>query len=475
MPSCTDHFLCSAIKKARKWRQDLGTTYNENILKLVYNAFATVLYKLSKQCQPRDSKYIALIVLDGTESWDQDVRTHCIQLSERVSELWCLGVFHWSECREIVLGSPLLSPPTMGKSKEAKKRARKARQARKQASKLPEKNPNAMSVQPRRRHDGQARAAEYKVYGGGAQRSQISNPSTTSDHAARDEDCTLMDVSPPQDDRSNDSTIVMDDTPECYGVDIFLAASKRDHRDHLRLSQKVSVMSGPGRSLLEVYEDHPDMRLCNMDMQVLELAGSSVKQVTLEATHEFLKKCIPDADRESVWAQVLGQSRPSPDSNSSEIASIFIPDGTLDLKSGRRPLDLLMDTCIHALSSSYSISDAKTLKLVFNRAIALCDALRDTKRRDALARALHALDWLVLGLEVKTTAIYRSINQELDKIEMRYPSRRDKEDWVEVSKKRQQAERGTLESHKLTYEGFKEPFRMGFVQTLQSLVSLKEA
>lgn len=444
---------------------------------MVYNTFADLLYKLSEQCQPLDSEYIALIVLDGTESWDQEVRTHCVQLAERVSELWCLGVFHWRECREIVLGSPLLSLPTMTRSKGAKKRAKKAKQAREmareKASKLPEKNPNATSVQPRHHHDGQGRAAEYKVYGGGAQRSQTFNPSTTNDHAARDENRTLIDVSPSQRNRSNDSTIVVGDTSESYGVDIFLAASKRDHRDHLRLSQKVSATSGHRRSLLEVYEDHPDMRLCNMDTQVLELAGPSVKQVALEATHEFLEKCIPDTDRKRLWALVLGQFRPSPDSDSSEIMSIPIPEGTLDLQSGRRPLDLLMDTCIHALSSSYSISDAKTLKLVFNRAIALCDALQDMKRRDALARALHALDWLVLGLEVKTTAIYRSINQELDKIEMRYPVRRDKEDWVEVSMKHRQAERGTLENHKLTYEAFKEPFQAGFVQTLQNLVSLK--
>lgn len=388
-----------------------------------------------------------------------------------------MDIFHWSKCREIVLGSPLLPPPTMGKSKQARKRAKKAKQttqAKNPASRLPQKNPNAMAVQPRRRRHGQARAAVYDVYDGGAQRSQISNLSTN-DHAAGDEDQTLMDVSPPLDSQSNDSTIVVDDTSECYGVDIFLAASKRDHRDHLRLSQKVSATSDLERSLYDVYKDHPDMRLPNMDARVLELAGHSVKQVALEATYKFLEKCIPDADRGTVWAQVLRQSRPSPDSNSSEIMRVPIPDGELDLKGGRRPLHHLMDTCIHALASSYSISDAKTLKLVFNRVIALCDALQDMKRRDALARALRALDWLVLGLEVKTTAIYRSINQELEKIEVRYPMRRNEKGQVKVSNKRRRAERGTLESHNLTYKGFKEPFRTGFIQTLQNLVSPKEA
>lgn len=355
----------------------------------------------------------------------------------------------------------------MGKKSKGKKGKKKA--------KVNVENPNTLPVKAR--HDDQAHAAQYDVYDGNRHgqppKPLAFNPSTMNDRAAGDDDLTMIYLVPPKDSDSGENTLVEDDVLECYGVDIFLAASKRDKSDHGRVQQNVSTASSPQRSLSELYEEHPEMRLSNIEEKTLQLAGQSAKQVVFEATHEFLGKCIPEADQERVWAHVLGRAIGT-DDNGHKYMSIRVPDGTLDVKDGRRPLDLLMENCIRTLSSSFSTSDSKALKLVFNRAIVLCDALDDPKRRDALARALHALDWLVLGLEVKTTAIYRSINQELDKIWMRHPEITTNKDRIEVCEERRRAEVNTLKSHKLTYDGFKEPFRIGFLQTLQNIVSLKE-
>lgn len=352
-------------------------------------------------------------------------------------------------------------------------RGSKGRKGKKKSNAKRE-NPNKAPVKAHR--DGQGHGAQYDVYGGNRhdQRSKPStfNPSTINDRAAGDDDLTLTDLTPPRDNDSGNKTLVEDDAAECYGVDIFLAASKRNRRGHVRLPQKTSTTSKPQRSLSGLYEEHPDMRLSNIEGGTLELAGQSVKQVVFEATHGFLRKCISEADRDRVWAHILGHTYEA-NNHGHKNVSIRVPDDTLDLKDGRRPLDLLKENCIHTLSSDFTTSDPTALKLVFNHAIVLCDALDDSQRRDALARALHALDWLLLGLEVKTASIYKSINQELDNVWMRYPLKCCSKDETHVTEARRQGELDALKSHKFTYDGLKEPFRVGFLQTLQNLVSLK--
>lgn len=421
----------------------------------VYDGFSVSFYRPSDQYTPLGCHRVRAVSIFWTKTFRHIAST--LSSSSAV-------IFHRNECQEIALGGRPSSTTNMGRGKKGKKK-----------TKVKGDNPNALPVMASRK--GRARAPPYDVYGGnrGGQSSKPSafNPSTINDRAAGDDDLTMVDLLPPKDNDSDENTIVGDNESEYIGVDIFLPAPKRIRRDHVQLPRNISTMSKPQRSLSDLYEEHPDMRLSNMEEKTLELAGQSVKQVVFEATHEFLRKCIAEADRERVWAQVLAHACETND-HDHQIVSIRVPEGTLDLKDGKRPLDLLMENCIHVLSSVLSTTDKTALKLVFNRAIVLCDALDDLKRRDALARALHALDWLILGLEVKTTAIYRSINQKLNKIWTRYPASSDNKDDIELFKERGQAELKTLKSYKLRYDGFKEPFRVGFLQTLQDLVSLKE-
>lgn len=220
---------------------------------------------------------------------------------------------------------------------------------------------------------------------------------------------------------------------------------------------------------MELYEQHPDMKLSNIAEKTLALAGQFVKTIVLRATFEFLQKCIPEADREEVWGMIL-RSVEERDHTILEAISIVVPDGILDLKGNKRSLELLMSSSISTLSSNFSTTDAKALQTVFGRAITLCDALSDMKRKHALARALHSLNWLVLGLEVKTTQVYRSINQDLDQMA---PLCLNEEGVVLMSPQRWAMERKSLESHKMMYDEFKEPFEAGFMETLQDLMLLE--
>lgn len=256
---------------------------------------------------------------------------------------------------------------------------------------------------------------------------------------------------------------------ECTGIDIFKVASLRDARDGF-LEPSSSGDDGGRRSLEVAYVSNPDLKLSNIDEKTLGFAGEAVKQVVLEATYGFLQKCIPVSDRQRVWNQILGRANLGewPD-----VTCITVPEGILDLKKGLRPLSHLIGNCIKVLSQNFSVHDQKSLKLIFSRGVALCDALNDGKRKRALEVALHSLTWLMLGLDSKSMEVYRHANQELDRINAKYSDLAGKGaiSIEEVSNARDLEEHDLLESMKSTFEKSKEPFRVNFVESLQRLLA----
>lgn len=370
----------------------------------------------------------------------------------------------------------------MGRSKKSKA-VRKANKAKKNLAIQNDKSNNnshpkhtqarRVEAAPIAVNPNQVEVAGRDHWRGGGPRAPF-NPSTINDRAAGDEDLTLLDATPARAGNGSGNTTLVEESatsgPDYYDVDTFLAASAHDMRDHLPRQQKISVPSpGPQRSLLELYEQYPEMRLTSISEQTLTLAGQFVKRLVCQATFEFLQKCIPEADREKLWSSILRSVKEGDESILDPI-SIAVPDGVLDVKDNKRPLGLLISNSISTLSSNFSTTDAKALKSVFGRGITLCDALNDMKRRVALERALHSLHWLILGLECKTTQVYRSINQALDQI----PLSLNEEGVVVVAPQRLVLERESLRNHKLTYDGFKEPFEAGFVESLRTLMNLED-
>lgn len=96
------------------------------------------------------------------------------------------------------------------------------------------------------------------------------------------------------------------------------------------------------------------------------------------------------------------------------ITSLSTPEGTIDAKVDKRPIDLLLSNYILSLNSSSETFDRTTLGAVFSRAIILCDALNDIRHRHALFRTLDALDWLLVGLAVQETQLYRAMDLVLN-------------------------------------------------------------
>lgn len=196
---------------------------------------------------------------------------------------------------------------------------------------------------------------------------------------------------------------------ECNSVDIFLTASKRAKRDRpVSLYIPSQNSHCQPQSLENVYADNPTLRLSNIDKNTMELVGGAVKPILLEATHESLQESVPENMRHGVWDRALSGSwsRGTEAGDDRTIPSVSTLPDKLRLHSSR-PFLHLMGNCVSILTADFSTPDSKTLRLIFDRGVTLCDALGDNKRREALGKAAHAIGWLILELECKTTGVYQ--------------------------------------------------------------------
>lgn len=292
------------------------------------------------------------------------------------------------------------------------------------------------------------------------------NPSAINAHDEGDQDVTLVDLSPAK--AEEERSPLFDDVPtvKSRGMDIFKVTPAREH---LTVAGTQSEAKDQ-RSLEHIITDNPDTRFSNLDGQTLAFAGHAVGQVVLEATYDFVQRCIPEAEQQGLWDQLCGRG----DEGTTTSYSLSLRDGILDPKNGVRSTSDLIGNCIDVLSQNAAVIDQKTLRLSLSRAVTLCDAVGDEKRKTALEKAADKLEWLMLGLDCKTMGLYRMVNQQLDRINLEYPA------GIEVGgasgggvcDERRLEERSVLQSMKLAHEGFKEPYRIRFIEALQSLLAL---
>ncbi|POS77976.1 hypothetical protein DHEL01_v203625 [Diaporthe helianthi] len=292
------------------------------------------------------------------------------------------------------------------------------------------------------------------------------NPSTINAHDEGDQDVTLLDVSPAKTEEAYNPLFDEVSTVEGRGISIFEVQAKP-----VRLTtENTETDLDTQRSLEDVFADNPDSRLSSFDGETLAFAGRAVRQVVLEATYDFLQRCIPQGERQELWDSICGQGKGNPDAK----YSIPVPEGTVDLRNGVRSLSDLLGNCIDILSQDKDkpVTDQKTLKLCLGGATTLCDALGDEARKQALAEAAHELNWLIVGLDCKTVELYREANRQLDKVNMSclVGAEESGESGKAVRVKRQREERNILQSMQRKYEGFREPFRIRFIETLQRLL-----
>lgn len=294
----------------------------------------------------------------------------------------------------------------------------------------------------------------------------VFNPSTNNTHDEGDQDVTLLDISPAKPGEERNPLFDEVSPVENRGIDIFKVAAAPKH---LKIEETTTDAKGQ-RSLEDVIANNPDTKLSNLDGQTLAFAGHAVRQVVLEATYGFLQSCIPEAEQSRVWGQVSGQEK----AGSPNKYSITVPDGTMDLKNGVRSTSDLIGNCIDVLSHNSPTTDQKTLKLSLSRAVTLCDAVGDEKRKQALEMAANELNWLMLGLDCKTMKLYRGANQQLDRVNLDYPvvTEPGGMSGAGICDERKVEERNILQSMRRAHEGFKESFRVRFIETLQSLLTL---
>lgn len=277
---------------------------------------------------------------------------------------------------------------------------------------------------------------------------------------------TLLDVSPAKPGEQRNPLFDEVSPVKKRGIGIFKVAPALEN---LQIEEATTDAKGQ-RSLEDVIADNPDTRLSNLDGQTLAFAGRAVKQVVLEATYGFLQSCIPETEQQRVWGQICGQGK----AGSPTKYSITISDGTMDLKNGVRSTSHLIGNCIGVLSQNAPVTSQKTLNLSLSRAVTLCDALGDDKRKQALEKAANELNWLMLGLDCKTMELYRGANRQLDRINLDYPVATEPGELSGAGVRDEQKlkERNILQSMRWAHEGFEEPFRVRFIETLQSLLAL---
>lgn len=323
------------------------------------------------------------------------------------------------------------------------------------------KAPHATMI-PDERPDACLRGGEAKLPVERATR--LFNPSTINAHDDGDQDVTLLDLSPAK--TSDEHNPLFEEVPtvESRGINIFKRAPAPDC---LRV-EETRLDATSQRSLEDVIADNPQTRLSTIDGQTLTFAGQAVKQVVLEATHGFFEKCIPKPQQQKLWDHALGRGKL--DTTAKEFVSML--DGILDLKNGVRSTSALIGNCIDILSQDALIKDQNSLKLSLSRAVTLCDALNDEKRKKALEKAAHELDWLMLGLDCKTVELYRDANQQLNMVNVNFP--------VIVGEggapaeglcdERRLEEGDILKSMNSTFEKHRKSFRVRFIEALQSML-----
>lgn len=276
---------------------------------------------------------------------------------------------------------------------------------------------------------------------------------------------TLLDVSPAKTEETHNPSFGEVSTIESRGVNIFKFQTAPG-----RLSiEETETIANVQRSLEDVFADNPNTRLSNLDSETLAFAGRAVRQVVLEAAYSFCQKCIPKGEQQTLWDQVCGRGKVE----TTTTLTIPISDRTMDLKNGVRSASDLIGNCIGILSQDAPVTDQKTLRLSLGRALTLCDAVGDGERKQALEKAAYELNWLMLGLDCKTMELYRVANRQIDKVNMSYPVTAEESaaSGVAVRVERRVEERNILQSMQRAHEGFKEPFRVRFIETLQSLLA----
>lgn len=277
---------------------------------------------------------------------------------------------------------------------------------------------------------------------------------------------TLFDVSPAKTEETHNPLFGEVSTIESRGMNIF---KFRPVPDRLSI-EETETDANVQRSLEDVFADNPNTRLSNLDSETLAFAGRAVRQVVLEAAYSFCQKCIPKGKQQTLWDQACGRRKVE----TTTTLTIAISDGTMDLKNGVRSASDLIGNCIGILSQDAPVTDQKTLRLSLGRAVTLCDAVGDGERKQALEKAAYELNWLILGLDCKTMELYRIANRKIDRVNTSYPVNAEEgaASGVAVRVKRRVEERNLLQSMRRAHEGFKEQFRVRFIETLQSLLAL---
>jgi hypothetical protein len=292
------------------------------------------------------------------------------------------------------------------------------------------------------------------------------NPSTINAHDQGDQDVTLADVSPAKPVEIYNPLVEGVSRAESRGINIFKLGPVPDRLT----SEEAGSSAETQRSLEDMLAENPGSRLSNLDGETLAFAGRAARQVVLEATYDFLQRCIPEPEGKTLWDQICGRNEVKTPAR----YPVSIPDGTIDLKNGARTEAGLIGNCIDILSQDAPVTDQKTLKLALGRAVTLCDALGDEARRQGLEKAANELIWLIVGLDCKTMELYRVANRQLDKINVscNVSAEGSREGGVSQCVEQRQEERQILESMQRAHEGFRESFRTRFIETLQILLAL---
>lgn len=161
------------------------------------------------------------------------------------------------------------------------------------------------------------------------------------------------------------------------------------------------------KSLEGLYKEFPEKRLRSIEPDTLELVAKTIYQIASEAANEWLKTACPG----TCWNDSIVNVEGLYDFNSAKLDYTILERARSVQKMKAMVTSLLENsrTMIHETINMKLLE----LNRLTDDSIAICQIIKDDKRRVLLQRAKEKLEWLPVGLDCKKLDIHRRARRSL--------------------------------------------------------------
>ncbi|ETS82763.1 hypothetical protein PFICI_04639 [Pestalotiopsis fici W106-1] len=222
------------------------------------------------------------------------------------------------------------------------------------------------------------------------------------------------------------------------------------------------------KSLEDLYQEYPEKRLRGIEPETLCVVANTVHQVAKEAANTWLKSACPGTR----WNDSIVNVEGLYDFNASEL-DYTILDRSLCLQVVKKTVISQLGG-LRAFIHDTKIMTPLNLLRVIDQSVAICQNVKDNKRRILLEKAKQKLEWLPVGLDCKKLDIHRRANQGLREAHTRVQGEEDLSLYSEHMKRFNEAHAETQVLDRALVE-FQEHRLMYLIEIFRTLQQLLEA